>query len=99
MNDLDALRAALPSSRARRARRSVDVDRIMALGSRIRRRRRLATGGAALAVTAALLVGVAVMTHLRPSTEDAAPELVISGGQAPDPDRPPPRRGHRHRFP
>lgn len=84
MNDLDALRTALLSSGLDEPM-TVDVDRTMVQGSRIRRRRRLATGDAALAVTAALLIGVTGLAHRQPSVGDASPELVIGGGQAPDP--------------
>lgn len=83
MNDIDALRTALLSDRTDGM--SVDVDRIMALGNGIRRRRRLATGGAALAVTAALLIGITGVTHWASAVRTPQTDLVISGGEAADP--------------
>lgn len=84
MTDLDALRAALHGTQQNEPG-SVDIDRIMTIGRRIRRRRRLTAGGAALGVTAALLFGASSLNQVRPHRDTAQPQLVISAGQAADP--------------
>ena len=67
MTDLEALRRALQAPPDEQFG-ELDVSKIMATGTRIRRRRRVLVGGGAMLATAAVLVGVAVLPQLGGST-------------------------------
>ncbi|AHH98155.1 hypothetical protein GCM10010174_79900 [Kutzneria viridogrisea] len=74
MNDLESLRGALrtppPDGFA-----PVDVQRVMALGGRMRTRRRALRASAVLGVTAAVLISVSTISQQQ-STPPAAPVLL-----------------------
>ncbi|MET1075360.1 MAG: hypothetical protein ABWY11_22120 [Umezawaea sp.] len=72
MTDLDALRSALRGTAGDSP--SVDVERVMRSGRRIRTRRRLVLGGGVVSGTAALLVGIIALGRSGPG---AAPPPTV----------------------
>lgn len=83
MNDAEALRHAMRADDGQDFR-PVDVERVMRLGARMRTRRRLAVAGGALAVVAAVLIGVGNLGLGGTGTDPAQP-VLITVGQPADP--------------
>lgn len=81
MTDLEELKSALAETEPEDGFRPPDLAKIMADGGRIRRRRRIAVGTGAVALTAAALFGISSVTMLR---QPDSPGPTLSVAKQPD---------------
>ncbi|GAA1984112.1 hypothetical protein [Amycolatopsis minnesotensis] len=77
MTDLGELKSALAGTEPDDGFRPPDLAKIMADGGRIRRRRRIAVGTGAVALTAVVLFGISSVTMLR-QPDSAPPALSVA---------------------
>ncbi|QWF82773.1 hypothetical protein [Amycolatopsis sp. CA-230715] len=78
MTDLEELKSAMAETEPEDGFRPPDLAKIMADGRRIRRRRRIAVGTGAVALTAAALVGISTVTLLREPVDNGGPALSVA---------------------